>query len=75
MLFCLLSMYIDLWVLDCKSICYIRKYALFARVTRLVRSRLKVCFFGKIGKRIIDPRQLGSRCIRGTEKPFPRVDL
>ena len=41
MLFCLLSIYIDLWVLDCKSICYI---ALFARVTRLVRSILKGVF-------------------------------
>ena len=31
-------------------------------------------FFGKIRKRIIDPRSLGSRCIKGTEESFPRVD-
>ena len=31
-------------------------------------------FFRKIRKCIIDPRSLGSRCIRGTEESFPRVD-
>ena len=30
--------------------------------------------FGMTLKRITDPRSLGSRCIKGTEKSFPRVD-
>ena len=35
---------------------------------------LRVRFFGKIRDQIIDPRSLGSRCIKGTEKSFPRAD-
>ena len=31
--------------------------------------------FGKTWKRIIDPRSLRSRCIKGAEEYFPRVDL
>ena len=30
--------------------------------------------FGMIRKRITDPRSLGSWCIKGTDKSFPRVD-
>ena len=36
---------------------------------------LRMRFFGKIWKRIIDPRSLGSRCIKGIEEYFPRVNL
>ena len=35
---------------------------------------LRVRCFGKIRDQIIDPRSLGSRCIKETEESFPRVD-
>ena len=39
-----------------------------------LKRRLRVRFFGKTRKRIIDPRSLGSRCIKGTKESFPRMD-
>ena len=36
---------------------------------------LRVRFFDKIRERVMDPRRIGSRYIKGTEESFPRVDL
>ena len=48
------------------------------RLTHCIKNlhcyNLRVRFYGKIQKRIIDPRSLASRCIKGTDKSTPRKD-
>ena len=39
----------------------------------LLRFMIRVRFFGKTRKGIVDPRSLGSRSIKGTEESFPIV--
>ena len=47
-----------------------KRWALGTRMdsTHSLRQRLRVRFFGKIRIRIVDPRSLGSWCIKGTDE-------